>query len=188
MLKSSEDRLHSNAWAPDGKTLLFHAHETEGTELWTLNVESKPEGEALTDTPQSEDGPVFSPDGHWIAYASDESGGSEIYVQPYDVEGRKEQVSVDGGTEPFWAATGELFFRRDNNWLSARISTAPELEMKRPQLLLEARDAIPSPVGPYASYAVSQDGQRLLMIKGPANQISPVVVLNWFEELKQVGR
>ena len=61
----------------------------------------------------NEGGPVFSPDGHWLAYISDESGRPEIYVKPYPGPGGKWLISTEGGTEPAWNRNGrELFFRR----------------------------------------------------------------------------
>ena len=55
--------------------------------------------------------PDFSPDGHWLAYASNESGRTEVYVQPYPGPGPRQQVSTDGGTGPAWSRDGrELFY------------------------------------------------------------------------------
>ncbi len=60
----------------------------------------------------NENAPRFSPDGHWLAYASDETGHFEVYVQPYPGPGGKLQISADGGMEPMWNPNGrELFYR-----------------------------------------------------------------------------
>ena len=70
--------------------------------------------------------PAFSPDGAWLAYVSDESGRSEVYVQPFPGPGAKYPVSTDGGTEPVWAPGGrELFLRNGDEMLVVEISSQP---------------------------------------------------------------
>ena len=62
-------------------------------------------------TPANEWDANLSPDGRWLAYSSDESGREEVYVQPYPGPGGREQISVDGGSEPAWSKSGkELFY------------------------------------------------------------------------------
>jgi hypothetical protein len=109
----------------------------------------------------SEWGPEFSPDGHWVAFSSSETGRSEISVRSYPDGNSPHQISLDGGIEPVWCRCGELFFRKGNQWLSARIlSTQPELRWDSPRLAFET-DFIDTPG---RSYDVSPDGQRLLVI------------------------
>ena len=140
--------------------------------------------------PANESGPQFSPDGHWLAYVSDESGRSETYVQPYP-PGRGEQhlISTEGGTEPVWNRNGrELFYRSGNKMMAVDIVTQPSFAASKPRMLFEG-PYLPNPFAPSPNYDVSPDGQRFLMIKpteqaqAAATQIN--VVLNWFEELKQ---
>ena len=132
----------------------------------------------------TEVGPMFSPDGHWIAYASDESGQYEIYVRPYPGPGGKWQISTEGGEHQIWSRDSkELFYRNGRKWMSVAVSLKPEFIAEKPRLLFE---------GPYVmiggqSYDVAPDGQRFLALE-PIEQ-EPVthlnVVLNWFEEVKQ---
>jgi serine/threonine-protein kinase len=135
----------------------------------------------------NESAPRFSPDGHWLAYVSDESGRYEIYVQPYPGPSGKWQISTDGGVEPAWNSSGrELFYRQGDKMLAVDISTQSGFSAGKPRVLFQGPYE-PSP-GSNPNYDVSPDGKRFLMLKQveqdqPATQIN--VVLNWFEDLKR---
>src|SRR5262249_7814130 len=122
----------------------------------------------------------FSPDGKWIAYQSREGGRPEIYVQAYPGPGGKTTISADGGTNPRWSRSGELFYRSDDKFMAVEIQTTPVLRAGKPKFLFEGR---------YSNgYDVTGDGKRFLMVKtndvrpAATNQIN--VVVNWIEELK----
>jgi len=139
-------------------------------------------------TPANEGGPHFSPDGHWIAYASDESGPWEVYVQPFPGPGGKWQISSGGGTEPMWNPTGrELFYRSGDKMMAVDIATQSGFSAGSPHALFEGPYLLSR--SPIAGYDVSADGQRFLMLKPveqPSQSTTQInVVLNWFEELKQ---
>ena len=131
-------------------------------------------------------GAMFSPDGRLAGVFFDETGRSEIYVQPYPGPGGKWQISTEGGTEPLWNRNGrELFYRSGDRMMAVDITTQPGFSAGKPKLLFE---------GPYeptltnANYDVSPDGQRFLMLKAGETEAAPTqinVVLNWFEELKR---
>ena len=137
------------------------------------------------------DAPEFSPDGRWLAYASDESGRREIYVQPYPGHGGKYQISTEGGTEPMWNRNGrELFYRNGDKMMAADISTQAGFTAGKPRQLFESRYRMNAVGQADANYDVSSDGQRFLMLK-PVEQehAAPTqinVVLNWTEELKRL--
>ena len=139
------------------------------------------------DRPMGETEGRFSPDGHWLAYASDESGRWEIYIQPNPGPGMKRQVSTEGGTGPVWNPGGrELFYQIGDKMMAVDISTQPVFSAGKPKILFE-RKYLPSPAA-LPNYDVSPDGQRFLMVSAgeqehTATQIN--VVLNWFEELKR---
>jgi serine/threonine-protein kinase len=91
--------------SPDGKRLVFQ--EVATGELQVLSMEGERTSQPLFQSQFSENTSRISPDGHWIAYASNESGQQEIYVRPFpNVEEGKWQISSDGGTEPIWAPRG----------------------------------------------------------------------------------
>ena len=131
---------------------------------------------------------MFSPDGRWLAYSSNESGRSEIYVQAYPGPGGKWQISTEGGTEPLWSRNGrELFYRNGNRMMAVDITTQPNFSAGKPKLFFEGQYE-PTLVS-NANYDISPDGQRFLMLKAIETEAAAPtqinVVLNWFEELKQ---
>jgi serine/threonine-protein kinase len=176
------------SWSPDGNLLAFvEVHPSTNGDVWMLPLEGEGTPEPFLRTPFSETGPVFSPDGHWLAYRSNESGRYEIYVQPYPSTGAKWQISTEGGEEAVWASSGgELFYRSGDKMMAIDITTEPTFTHGIPQLLFEEQFVR---YGPRALYDVAPDGQRFLMIKEGEQQLRVTqlnVVLNWFEELKRL--
>ena len=146
----------------------------------------------LLTTPAREMSPAVSPDGHWLAYVSDESGANEVYVRPFpDVASARWQVSVSGGSLPVWARSGrELFYVNGRGEMtSLELKPGPSFAVGDPRVLF--------PTGPYVMagnagvYDVSPDGRRFLVVRlaAGAGEVELVVVQNWFEELKaRVGK
>jgi len=185
-LSTSEFLQIPSSFSPDGQLLAFYeVNPTTQRDLWVLRLSDR-KAQPFLRTRFSETAAQFSPDGRWLAYVSDESGRSEIYVQPYPGPGGKRLISTEGGTEPVWNVNGrELFYRSGDKMMAVDIVAQPAFNAGNPRMLFE---------GPYASlvlvpgYDVSSDGQRFLMVK-PNDQQAAVaqinVVLNWFEELKR---
>jgi hypothetical protein len=170
------------SWSPDGQTLAFH-QATGGHDIWMLPLNG--EATSFLATSFSELSAVFSPDGRWLAYVSEESGRSEVYVQAYPGPGGKWSISIEGGDEPMWSPNGtELFYRQGNKMMAVSVKTVPTFTAGKPTLLFERKyvTGLKQP----SNYDVSLDGQRFLMMKeeGRGPQIN--VVLNWFEELKRL--
>jgi len=183
---NSENRLMPTSWSPDGESLAFYSPDG-ARDIWTLPRER----DALTfvATTFNERSPMFSPDGRWLAYVSDESGRDEIYVKPYPGPGGKWPISTEGGTEPQWSADGrELFYRLGEKMMVVEVQSEPAFTSEGPQLVFE----VPYLTNQFgtSNYDISPDGQRFLMIKaaeeeeGQQGQIN--VVQNWFEELKRL--
>ena len=179
--RSSND-LPGN-WSPDGQGLLF----LESLPIRDLFVFSLKDRKAQPfDTGEvGASSPCFSPDGRWIAYTSNESGRTEVYVRPYPGPGGKWQVSTDGGTEPVWNPKGrELFYRSGQKMMGVDYTGQPEFSAGKPRMLFEG-PYVPSPRS-LADYDVSSDGQRFLMLKNAEQKPGEIsVVLNWTAELKQ---
>ena len=176
-----------SSWSPDGKLLAFvENHPLTRADIWILRVSDRKAWPFLQ-TQFSEGAPVFSPDGKWLAYLSDESGRYEIYVQPYPGPGAKYQISTEGGTEPVWNPNGkELFYRNGNKMVAAEVVTHPRFAVGKARVLFEGPYAtVARRVSDASGYDVSPDGLQFLMDKqsGEATHIN--VVLNWFEELKR---
>ena len=147
---------------------------------WIFSIDEQAASPFLT-TPANEDWPVFSPDGQWIAYESDESGQREVYVTTYPGAERKRQVSIAGGGNPRWRSDGsELFYISEEGVLMAvDVATTPTLQLGAPQPLFELADA---------DYDVHPSGERFLIVRTerPATPGHINVVLNWFEELERL--
>ena len=181
------------SWSPDGQTLAFTDlldPVTGADNIWMLPIEDEQEPSAFLDTEFDESAAMFSPNGRWIAYMSNETGRDEIYVQPFSVTGRRgtKQISVDGGTEPVWAPDGrELFYRHGDKMMAVAIEIEPELSVGTPRLLFEKR-FLHGPPWARRNYDISPDGQRFLMIQREQDLVPTeiIVVLNWFEELKRL--
>ena len=130
-----------------------------------------------------EDKGCFSPDGHWLAYQSDESGRAEVYIQPFPPDGRKWQISNDHGGAPQWRGDGrELYYSTLTNpsrMMAVDIAVKGNAILAGiPRLLFEAALA---PLGPRNRWVVTRDGKRFLAVvpaeRKPLNSFT--VILNW---------
>lgn len=179
------------SWSPDGNTLAFTQikNETSREDIWLLPRGGSPE--PFLATSSREGGPQFSPDGRFLAYASDESGRKEVYVRPVSGPGAVQQVSTSGGDQPAWSGDGrELFYREGVRMMLVTIQTEPAFAPSKPKQLFEAAaagDEYPE-IG-YRYYDVSPDGQRFVMVEPESRP--PItrfhVVTNWFEELRRLA-
>jgi eukaryotic-like serine/threonine-protein kinase len=172
--------------SPDGHTLAFIRQTAEsGGDIYALSLEGDPQPHPLVKTSGYDGGGQFSPDGHWMAYASNESGQFEVYLRPYPGPDRKMQVSTQGGTHPKWNRNGkEMFYRVGNKMIVVDVATSPDLTISQPRVLFEQRYAFVSQTIP--NYDVSPDGQRFVMVKDDSASGRLNIVLNWFEELKHL--
>jgi Tol biopolymer transport system component len=142
----------------------------------------------LAASPASEFHPALSPDGRWLAYASNESGAFEVYVRPFpETATAKWQVSTAGGGEPAWSSTGrELFYINGRSeMVSAEIQPGATFTVGKQRVLFPASQF--SRPGPLPSYSVSPDDKRFLMVReGEATQQSELVVAeHWLEGLRR---
>jgi len=190
-LTTNEDTQISGSWSPDGQLLAFIQLFSGGTErnneIWVLRLSDR-KTQPFLQTQSNNFVSRFSPDGHWLAYVSNESDRLEVYVQPYPGPGGRWQISTEGGREPMWNPNGrELFYRNGNKMMAVEISTKPGFSAGKPRMLFDGEYV----VGPAttSNYDVSPDGQRFLMVQSAEQErAAPTqinVVLNWFEELKR---
>lgn len=171
------------AFTPDGRTLVFQRRDPESQgDLWILPLEGERKPRPYLRGPAHEHAAAVSPDGEWLAYASDEPGQEEVYVRAFPHAGAPIQISSGGGREPRWAPSGrELFYRSGEGMVAVAIETASALTVASRQVLFDD-----SPYLPHiheAGYDVHPDGQHFVMVLRGSKDREVVVVLNWFEEL-----
>ena len=188
--------IYPSSFAPDGRELAAVPHSGGDVLIATLG-DSEARVQPLFETANTESHPEMSPDGRWMAYASDVSGRAEVYVRPYPGPGPAEQVSTDGGSSPAWQPVGkELFFlgapdpTGQVSMLAVEFRAGPPVAIGRPRRLFafDPRVLRFSCV-PVRCYDVEPDGQRFFATRAlPAPPVAPVthvsLIQNWFEELK----
>ena len=176
------------SWSSDGRFIAsVSVASATFNDIWVLPVDDWPNWRPFLQTQSGEGAPTFSPDGRWIAYAAGHTGRNEIYIKPYPGPGEAVPVSPDGGIEPQWGRSGELFYRQGNLMMAVAIATTPSLKVGKPIPLFERRYNRSNALWP--NYDVTADGRRFLMIRDDASEAPSRinVVLNWFEELKRIS-
>jgi serine/threonine-protein kinase len=186
----------AGSWSADGEELLFWAVRDERTssDILALTIGGERVVHDVLATEYAESLPRVSPDGRWLAYQSSASGRQEIWVRPYPGPGAPLRVSFDGGAEPVWARdSGELYFLERESAIAARIMGAtvlaaePELRLTTPRTIVANTDTFGQTNG---FYDVAPDGRFLVLQRaadgGQGRAPSPVLVLNWFDELKRL--
>ena len=174
--------------SPDGKWMIARSVVTaEGNgDIFAQHV-GDTATVSLVATPARELAPAISPDGKWLAYASDESGTSEVYVRPFpEVASARWQVSTAGGTSPLWSHSGkEIFFSNAHgNLVAAQVKTSPSFTVDAQKSLFPLAPF--TFAAPVQVYAVSPDDKRFLMMRETVAGESGLLVVNehWFEELR----
>ena len=164
-------------WSSDGRFLLY----TRGGDIWALDLEGERKAAPVVETMFTELNGQFSPDGHWIAYQSDEAGKVEIYVQPFPGPAPKTRISSEGGFQVRWHVGGrELFYIASDGRLMAvpiRIDSK-NLEAGAPVPLFATQFGGTSNDNGRV-YMVSRDGQRILLATRRDVTVPITVILNW---------
>jgi Tol biopolymer transport system component len=177
---------------PDGRTVIFVSGETvsaKSFDIHALHLGSEPTIEDLVATEHDECLPKLSPDGRWLAYASDVSGNLEVYVKPYPGLEGTIRVSANGGTEPLWSPQGDrIYFRSEHGrhvYAVDVLGTHP-IRFGTEKLLFEGNFDLPLRWG--RKWDIHPDGDRFLMLE--FESLDPIegirVVTNWFTELERL--
>ena len=185
LLQSSQSKFAQD-WSRDGRFLLYSIGGalTSGLDLAVLNLEGEPQPQAYLKTEFNEGQGRFSPDGHLVAYTSNASGQSEVYVQTFpNPEGGKWMISRGGGTQPRWRRDGrELFFiSSESKMMAVAVSPTAVFSPGVPTALFQAPIWGGGQINNVTRYDVSADGQRFLINAEPTDRrATPItVVLNW---------
>jgi hypothetical protein len=181
------ERGQPQSWAAGGNLLVYTVTgRGTGADIWTCAMDAAPKPALYLATTFDEQDPAVSPDGRWIAYATNESGTQEVFVRPYPATGDAWQISIGGGGSPLWSRDGrELYFTSGTKMLAVPVDTQPTFRAGRPEVLFEggfstsrARDFDIAPDGRFVAVRVpgGQAGQREMR-----------VLLNWPAEMRRVA-
>ncbi len=190
LLFQGKGLLVPKSWSPDGRYIIF-AQSNAGAAadlLAALPVEPNAKPFPVAATQGNEDQGQFSPDGNWLAYTSNESGVSEIYVVPFPpaAAGGRWMVSRGGGVQPRWNHNGKQLFyvSPDSKMMSVDVSTHPIFQAGIPRFLF-ATELVDTGIrtGPM-SWDIAPDGKRFLIISDSSTDSSLTVALNWQSGLK----
>src|SRR6185295_3802170 len=181
-----------SSWALHSPLFLFTAQYGSGldNDIWSYSTATRTAVQVIAEIKRQQNA-VFSPDGRWVIYESDESGRSEIYLQPYPPSPNvKFQITRDGGSHPMWIGK-EVLFVNGGTLFSVGIETQPSPRFSE-KVRLPITGFIQAAGSSNRNYDVTSDGQQFVMNfppgqtaadSGPPAQIQ--AVLGWFQELQQ---
>ena len=197
-LLQSKNRQYPWSFSPDGKRLAFTEQSPETQrDIWTVPLETDSAGlragkpEVFLQTPFDERNPSFSPDGRWLAYASDESGAFQVYVRAFPDKGGKWQISNDGGLYPTWSRIGrDLFFETPDNHIMVTTyqTKGDSFAADKPRVWSNTKLAN---VGLNGNYDLAPDGKRIAALmpgdtaQGQQVQNHVIFLMNFFDELRR---
>ena len=154
-------------WSADGRILYQSQDSVTGFDLAFLQKAESADGDwkslPFLASPSSERSGRFSPDGRYVAYASDESGRPEVYVQSFPAGGVRTTISTSGGSAPIWSRDGKALFyvASDDEFVAVEVSTDGEFAVKGSTPLFRRKGMRSANLS--ASYDVSLDGRRFLV-------------------------
>ena len=187
------------SFSPDGKRLAYQVYSASGlrrTQIWTLPIDQrggqlqvgKPELFPLTQVFPL--GPVFSPDGRWLAYEAGEPGSREVYVRafppPASGQGGQWQISNSGGQLPVWSRDGhELLYQSGDRIMAVSYTVKGDVFVPdKPRLWV-------SGLGGLTSFDLAPDGKRLAVLAPVVTAEAPKadhevgLLLNFFDEVRR---
>ena len=198
LLLTTPENKSATDWSKDGRVLLYTVADPKtASDLWALPMSEPANARkpfSVLQTSFDEIQGQFSPDGHWMAYVSNESGRYDVYVKPFPDAGGRFLVSTAGGTNPRWSRDGkELFYVADNQLMATPIRPgrdARTLTAGAPIALFATHLAMGGNLSARgynssAQYTVTSDGQFLMNVTSDDAITSPItLVLNWTAALK----
>jgi serine/threonine-protein kinase len=186
------------SFSADGRRLAYHEINPEtGFDIWTISLDTTDPDHPKAGKPEpflrtrfDEAAAAFSPDGRWIAYRSNESGGPEIYVKPFPSAGGKWQVSAGGGLYAFWSRDGrKLFYEAADGRIMETDYTvnADSFVPGNPRLWTDRQVFYPGSF----NLDLAPDGKRFAVFGEPENtglakgSVHVVFLQNFFDEVRR---
>jgi eukaryotic-like serine/threonine-protein kinase len=197
LLLQSDENMAATSWSPDGRFLLYFRTDPQTKDdLWVLPLEGDKKPIPFLRTEFDEQNGYFSPDGHWVAYDSNETGREEVYVRAFASDSAREAsgagpkwlISTAGGVEPRWRADGrELYYvALDGKLMAVTVTPGPVFQAGAPNTLFQTPVAHKE-FGVIGDMDAAADGKRFLF-DVPADQTAQppfTVVQNWQAGLKK---
>jgi serine/threonine protein kinase len=177
LLESSLDKFPSD-WSRDGRYLIYYQIDpVTKYDVWALPLTGNTKPFPILQSGFNEHRATLSPNVHWLAYTSDETGQDEIYVQSFPTPSKKWRVSANGGSRPVWSRDGkEVFYiASDRKLMASTVNAGATLEIGSPQPLFVTRQSITR------FFDVSPDARRFLLVDPLPDPITPPMnlVINW---------
>lgn len=183
LLASDTGKLPSD-WSHDGRFITFRQEGLKGNGVWNMWILRLADGQKpfpFLQTEFNEWNAVFSPDGHWLAYQSDESGRFEIYIAPFPGPGGKWQISSGGGVWPKWRSDGKALYYLANQGKLMEVPVTTRgsaVQAGVPRQLFQVRSI--------ENYGPTPDGKRFVILAGEERAPAPLnLVTNWTVGLKK---
>ena len=133
-------------------------------DVWSMSLDGSSEPTVFLQTNAAETMATLSPDGRFVAYVSDESGESQVYVKPFPGGAGRWQASVDGGRMPRWGPAGDRlhFIDTKGNLRGVSFSSSPRVRLGTPELVVDRKK---TPFAAFRYYAVAPDGERFVVVR-----------------------
>ena len=169
---------YTGTWLPDSSGIITTATNLRagsGSDIGLIANRGRGPVEAIIDDRWNASQPAVSPDGRWLAFVSDKSGASEVYVRPLKGTGDDIRISSSGGTAPVWAPDGrEIFYRGSNGrypvLIAASLSMSPKFEVEDWSALFPVGEIAEATT--QANYDVAPDGRTFVMVRvAPSSSI-----------------
>jgi Tol biopolymer transport system component len=190
-LLTRPDWQHVDDWTEDGM-IAFREVSNVSTDLWTMPADGGGEPEPFLIPEWAELGLAVSPDGQWAAYQSNETGRNEVYVRAFPSGAGQRRVTTRGGTAPRWSPDGETIYflggsTAADTIYAARVRLEPSFLVRETDAVYTARNVTGFDVHPDGTHLIAEVRHQVIDSTGDASDASSkvVVVLNWFEELRQ---
>ncbi len=187
------DTLHADArnsvWegviSPDGQSLLFRVGSIAGADIRYRRVAGDTTSRAFVATPASESDARFSPDGKWVAYASDEAGGGlDVYVRAFPDGAVAYRITETGGSQPVWSRDGQSLYYvpSEGRVVKARLNATAGFRVVARDTVVRGGYDLPGFAG-HAMYDVMPDG-RLVLMRPVESAERLVVTYGWLGALR----